>query len=412
MRLSPFDRPSTHSWLDEAPLYGRPGLRDPRGSCTFEVFPTRAGEDVSNWIPIPRNDDDYDPTAIGFDIPNANSGTDYVLIATEFDRPRLQWYSRSQFKNRFLHDPLDPPRPRRVDAEDWKEYAENRVRGRNDPTMRLTPDRCTLVNRSARLWNGEKVCDVHLLADQCPTISDLTADLDENTLKRLYYNTNLGRDILLAFGDADWFDVTPGFLKSSTVFRKRAWYDLTQKGRTLINEHEDFPDLHGDPNEGLVHRITVGLVCLRDQIRGWKSYPYADWKGYTIDAAANDQQGRPYAREVLTEHHNWQLYRKTYRKMQKLNQHGIKPIAVFDGRDTAYAVFNHWHRRGLGELPNGTFDSEYSVENGQEIIKDAYQSDQHDWAISDWTTTWKLKEKTLGPNGPELSRNEILSLDW
>ena len=159
-------------------------------------------------------------------------------------------------------------------------------------------------------------------------------------MKRLYYNTDLGRETLLAFSDADWFEGTTGFLKSTAVFRKQAWYDLTQKGRTLINGHEDFPDLHGDPNEGLVHRITVGLVCLRDQIRGWNSYPYQEWEGYTIDAAANDQQGRPYAREILTEHHNWRLYRKTYRKMQKLDQHGIKPIAVFDGRDTAYHSYS------------------------------------------------------------------------
>lgn len=412
MQLSPFDQPSKHSWLDEAPIYGRPGLRDPRGSCTFEVFPARAGEDVSNWTPIPRNDDDYDPTAIGFDIPNANSGTDYVLIATTFDRPRLQWYSRSQFKNRFLYNPLDPPRPRRVDAEDWKEYAEKRVRGRTESTVSLTPDRRTLLKRIAQLWNGEEVCDVHLLADQCPTISHLTTGLDENTLKRLYYNTDLGREILLAFGDADWFDTTTGFLKSTTVFRKRAWYDLNPKARSLINGRDEFPDLHGDPYEGLVHRITVGLVCLRDQIRGWKSYPYADWKNYTIDAAANDQQGRSYAREILTEHHNWKLYRKTYRKMQKLDQHGITPIAVFDDRDTAYAVFNYWHRKGLGELPNGTFDSEYSVKKGRELIEKAYQSNRHEWAIPDWTTTWKLKQETLGPDGPELSREQLLSLDW
>ena len=276
MRLSPFDRLSKDSWLREAPLYGRPGPRDPQGRCTFDVFPVSSDEDVSNWSRISRDKDECNWNVIGFDIPVANDGTDYVLMVTTSDGPRLQWYSRSKFKDWFLYDPLDPPRPQGVDPNRWE----------------------ALLKRIARLWNGEEVCDVHLLADQCPTISDLTTDLDENPLKRLYYNTDLGRETLLAFGDADWFEGTTGFLKSTAVFRKQAWYDLTQKGRTLINGHEDFPDLHGDPNEGLVHRITVGLVCLRDQIRGWNSYPYQEWEGYTIDAAANDQQGRPHARDT------------------------------------------------------------------------------------------------------------------
>jgi hypothetical protein len=412
MRLSPFDRLSKDSWLHEAPLYGRPGLPDPRGSYTFEVFPVRPGEDVRDWSRIPRDDDDYEPTAIGFDIPNANSGTDYVLRIPTSDRPRLQWYSRSQFKRRFFYDPLDPPRPRDVDAEEWADHAEDRVQDGTESTMRLTSDRRTLLKRIARLWNGDEVGDVHLLADQCPTISHLTTGLDENTLKRFYYNTDLGREILLAFDDADWFEGTTGFLKSTTVFRKRAWYDLTQKGRTLINGRDEFPDLRGDPNEGLVHRITVGLVCLYDRIRGWNTDSYRDWSEYTIDAVANDQKGQPYAWEILTEHNNWTLYRKTYTKMKKLDNAGFTPIAVFDNRDTAYDVFNHWHRKGFAELPNGTFDSEYSVKKGRELIKKAYQSDRHEWAIPDWTTTWKLKQRTLGPNGPELSRDQLLSVNW
>lgn len=87
-------------------------------------------------------------------------------------------------------------------------------------------------------------------------------------------------------------------------------------------------------------------------------------------------------------------------------------MTVFDNRDTAYDVFNHWHRQGLGELPNGTFDSNYCVEDGRELIDEAYRSDQYEWAIADWTTTWKLKQKTLGPDGPELSRDQILSVNW
>jgi len=412
MRLSPFDQPSKDSWLDEAPLYGRPGRPHSQDPWTFEVFPARPNEDVSNWVRIPREKDEYEPTAIGFNIPNANSGTEYVLMITTSDRPRLQWYSRNQFKSRFHHDPLDPPRPRNVNAEKWNKYAEDRVRGRTNSTVRLIPQRRTLLKRIAKLWNGHQVRDVHLLADQCPTISHLSSDLDENKLKRLYYNTDLGRETLLAFRNADWFDDPTGFLESTTVFRKQAWYDLSLKGQTLINGRDELPNLRGDPHERLVHRITVGLVHLHDRIRGWNSDSYHDWKEYTIDTVANDQDGQPYAREILTKHNNWDLYRKTYKKMKKLHEVGVTPIAVFDSRETAYKVFNHWHRHGLAELPNGTFNSDYSVKKGRELIKKAYESDRHVWAIPDWTTTWKLKQKTLGPNGPEISRDQILSLNW
>ena len=160
MRLSPFDWLSKDSWLREAPLYGRPGPRDPQGCCTFDVFPVSSDEDVSNWSRISRDKDECNWNVIGFDIPVANDGTDYVPIVTTSDGPRIQWYSRSQFKDRFLYDPLDPPRPQGVDPNRWE----------------------ALLKRIARLWNGEEVCDVHLLADQCPTISDLTTDLDENPL--------------------------------------------------------------------------------------------------------------------------------------------------------------------------------------------------------------------------------------
>lgn len=232
------------------------------------MFPVRSDEDVSNWSRISRDGDECEWDEIGFDIPEADDGTEYVLIAATFDRPRLQWYSRHQFKDRFRHDPLDSPRPQGVDPDRWEKQAENQLEGRTESTIRLTPDRVALLKRIAQLWNGEEVCDVHLLADQCPTISDLTADLDENEIKRLYYNTNFGWETLLAFGDADWFDVPPGFLKSTSVFRKQAWYDLDHKAQSLINGRDEFPDLRGDPYGGLVHWITIGLVCLYDQIRG------------------------------------------------------------------------------------------------------------------------------------------------
>lgn len=277
----------------------------------------------------------------------------------------------------------------------------------------MTKDRRTLLDRIARLWNGEIVCGVHLLADQCPPIKHITHDLDETELNRLWYNTRLGHDTLIAFSDADWFDAATGFLKPTTLFRKQAWFDINGTARTHINESADYPNLHGDPREGLAHRVTVGLVRLRDLVRGWNGASYYDWNGNTIDAFATDQDNQRYAREILTGHHGWELHRSTYRKLEELDRHGIKPIAVFDGRDTAYSVFNHWHNwDGLGDLPKGTFDSDFSISAGRDRIQDAYDSDEHDWAVADWTTTWRLKEDILGADAPELTRDQITSLNW
>ena len=413
MQLSPFEsRITEDSWPHKAQLYGRPGLPDPRGHCTFEVFPAWPDEDVSDYQWIPRDDEQYDEGAIGFDITDAESGTEYVLMTEAGERPTLKWYSQKQFRRRFGYNPLDPPCPSEVRSEKWEQFAEEQVRGKTESTVRLDTDRITLLKRIAGLWNGEVVCGVHLLADRCPTIRQIASDLDEESLNRLYYNTNLDRDVIVAFGDADWFETASGFLKPTSVFRKQAWYDLNEKGRLLINNRSEFSTLTGDPYEGLVHRITVGLVTLFDKLPGWDLRSYYNFDNYTLDVYGIDSDHQAHAYEIFTEHHNWKLYRKTYRKMESLNKRGIEPIAVFDSRETAYMVFNHWHREGLGELPNGAFESVYSVKNGRKQIIGAYQSDSYDWAVADWTTTWKLKERIFGPDGPEFDRDQIVSLDW
>ena len=412
MQQSPFEEPTADDWPYEAQLFGRVGPPHTHDQFSFEVFPVQSDEDISDYHWIPRDAEEYDQQSIGFDILEANAGTEYVLIITTTDRPRLRWYSRNQFQDRFLYDPLDPPRPRGVDPQKWQKLAEKRVRGDTEAIVHLNKDRKLLLKRIAQLWNGEVVCGVHLLADNCPNIKQLTADLNEETLKRLYYNTNLGRNVLLAFGGADWFESADGFLKSTNLFRKSVWYDFNHKGRLLINRRDEFPDLKGDPYEGLVHRVTVGLVRLHDELRGWDSASYHSLQNYVIDVLGRDPDRQLYAREILTAHHNWDLYRKTYQKMETLDRHGVKPIAIFDSRETAYAVFNHWHRAGLAKLPNGPFNSDYSISVGRKQIKEAYASDSYDWAVADWTTTWKLKQKTLGSDDPEIGRKQITSLDW
>lgn len=415
MRLSPFEPPVDDSWLPGVDLYGgRIEPPQPHDPFTFEVIPVPSGADPPfDWYQrIPREMDEYEEQPIEFNIPDANTSEDYVQMITAGEQPRLRWYSRSQFKTRFQYDPLNPPRPTGVDPDHWKTQAKTRLKSKPDPTVTLNDDRRTLLQRIARLWNGEVVCGVHLLADHCPRITELTTDLNEDTLNRLYYNTDLGKHVILAFNDADWFNRPNAFLKPNTLLRKQAWYDLGQKGRTLINGRNDLPNLHGDPHEGLVHRVTTGLVRLHDELRDWHSTSYRPWQDYVIDVLGTDQDGQVYAREVMTEHHNWKLYRKTYWKLKTLNEHDVKPVAVFDSRETAYTVFNHWLRAGIAELPNGTFDSDFNISDGQEETEDAYENDAYDWPVADWTTTWKLKEKTLESTDPALTRNQIVSLDW
>ena len=413
MRFSPFDKPLADSnWLDKAPLYGRVGLANPREQFSYEVFPVHSHEDTSDYQKIPRDIEKYADQELEFDILDANSGTEYVSIVSNTDRPRIRWYSRSEHKNKFLYDPLKPPRPRKVTPSDWEQFAEDRVKGRVDTVIRMNKDRTKLLQRIARLWNGDVVCGVHVLADACPSIKHVTTDLNERTLKELYYDTTLGRSALLAFGDAEWFGFTTRTLKSTSLFRKQVWYDLNDNARRLIYRDPSSPDLNGDPYEGLVHRVTVGLVRLHDELRGWNSTSYFSRNGYVIDIFGRDTEQRAYAREVITAHNNWQLYRDTYKKMKSLDDRGVRPIAIFDSRETAYDVFNHWHRAGLCELPNGPFNSDFSVANGRKQIQEAYRDEQRNWKVADWTTTWKLKQRTLGPDGPELDRQQLISLSW
>ncbi|QKY19661.1 hypothetical protein B4589_004425 [Halolamina sp. CBA1230] len=408
MRLSPFNRnPDSEDWFVDAPLYGGEGY-----DITYEIMPMRSDEDVSNYDRIPRNGDDLDKEELAFDFSSAMRGSDYVEVYSSFDRPSIKWYSRSEFKAEFRYDPLNPPKPQDVDETEWEQLHERRIAGSAEPTIHDTEDRVIFLDRIARLWNGESVCGVHLLWDQCPAVTDLTADLDHDDLNHLYYNTNLGWEIILTFADADWFDYSSGFLKSTTLLRKPVWYDLTQAGRTRINNDDDLPDLHGDLNEGLTHRVTVGLTVLDELIAGHEVQPYAELDAGVVDVVSKDAAGRRYAIEILTDHHGWGNYEQTYRKLRELFNKGFQPIVVFDTRATAYKVFNYWLRERLAELPNGTFDSDYSISKGREQIQAAYNDSNTAWIVSDWSTTWRKWEDTLGPNGPELTREQILSINW
>lgn len=85
---------------------------------------------------------------------------------------------------------------------------------------------------------------------------------------------------------------------------------------------------------------------------------------------------------------------------------------VFDSRKTAYRIFNHWHKKGLGQLPRGPFNSDFKIADGQKQIRQAYQAQEHDWAVSDWETTTTLWRNTLGRDGPGIDAGRVTSISW
>jgi hypothetical protein len=180
----------------------------------------------------------------------------------------------------------------------------------------------------------------------------------------------------------------------------------------LIHRHPALPDLTGDLNEGLTHRVTVGLAALREVSRDRKVGTYYDIEEYTVDVLSQDENGQLYAAEVMTGHNNQELHKDTYRKLWRLSKADIIPHAIFDSRETAYDVFNLWHRHGVAELPRGEFESDFSIPEGRNAIQDAYQDDRCQWIIPDWSTTTTLWRGTLGSDNPGINRNTVLSTDW
>jgi len=414
MTLSPLKHPSQqdNQWVEDAPLYGRSGYSGITDDCTYEVFPVHPDENVSEYERIPRDADEYQNQSTEFDIIQADKNKEYFRVIIVPDRPRIQWFSRENFKSRFCHDPLNPPRPRGIDKEEWKKYNRNRVKSPEfEYSIEAGTDAFELLRRIGKLWNGHVVQGKHLLWDKCPSVTELADGLDIADLHQLFHYPHLEYVVILAFEDADWFDLPDGYLKPTNIFRKRVWYDLEERGRVLLNKHHSLPSLNGDPHEGLVHRITVGLVALRSECRDWEHAAYYSTGDSVVDAVARDDAGQRYVYEVMTDHHNWELHRRTYRKMADFDRQNIKPVAIFDSRDTAYRFFNHMHKKSLGTLPNGTFNSDYSIPNGRAAIQTAYE-EQSDWRIADWTTTVKLYQNTLGQNGPELNRADVVSLNW
>jgi hypothetical protein len=238
-------------------------------------------------------------------------------------------------------------------------------------------------------------------------------------LADLFVDPNGTDGVAEAFPDHEWVENDSVFLKCQRILRKKVWYAPTLRARKLINSRDDLPDLNGDPKEGLRHRVTVGLARLYEDLTAaydetvdeHNSFPYFSLAEYVADLVSSPRNGEGRYIEVITDHNNWELHRKTYEKLSRFRSQG-KPIVIFDSRDTAYRVMNHWHRAGCGELPSGPFDSNPRISWGREKIQEAYFDADLDWDVFDWMTTELLWRKTLGRDGPEFDHRELIPYFW
>lgn len=342
------------------------------------------------------------------------------LIQNSFPAPHVAWVTEDYLEARYGYNPTRqevdeeeiPPwhRPERPSEDGTVEID---ITNDHTQSMELTVDRREALRRLANLWNGEVVRGNHLLLDKCPSWLDLFDDLNQDDLQRFVVDPKADAMLAEAFGEYDWYEKQQSvYLKPVWILRQKVWYAPTHRVHTLIDKQPDFPDLRGDPKEGLVHRFTVGLTALHEGYNKGRSETYFDYDGYNIDIVGQDENDRVYACEVMTGHHNWKLHRSTYEKLRDLSRQGFIPFVIFDSRETAYKIFNHWHKRGLGQLPRGQFNSDFKISDGRKRIQQAYENEEYDWVVSDWATTASLWRNTLGPDGPGIDPSLVKSFSW
>ena len=424
----PFNPTDTDSewndWRDETTRLNYSG-RDIR-----IIFPEEHGGTIHDPKFQPADFGDFDPSP---DDPDGNvwplkdwdpgypaDVDELFLIQNSFPAPHVAWVTEEYLEARYKYNPIRqevhveelPPwaRPERTPSDGTVE-----INATNDYTrsVELTTDRREALQRLARLWNGDEVRGQHLLLDKCPDWMDLFGDLDQGDLRRFLIDPQADLKLVEAFGEYDWYEQKQStYMKPVRILRKKIWYAPTQRCRTLFNRHPDFSKLCGDLNEGLVHRFTVGLTALQEVCRDRRVGTYYDLDGYKIDILSQDENDQLYAGEVMTGHHNWKLHRRTYEKLRDLSRRGVIPYVVFDSRATAYRIFNHWHKKGLGQLPRGPFNSNFKIADGQKQIRQAYYDEELDWVVSDWETTTTLWRNTLGPNGPGIDAGRVTSISW
>lgn len=378
----------------------------------FQVTPPQFGD-------LDPNSDEPDPDVwpLDIDVGAPADPEDLVRVTNSFPEPHVAWVTPEHLEAVYGYDPKEvevhaaevPPEKLPSDIS-----LDELITASNDVqvSMTLTDDRMEALRRVARLWNGDVVQGHHILLDKCPRWREIFGDLSNEHLKRLFKNPNFSPELIKSFRHLKWFEQDASiFFQPMRVLRRKVWWSPTLQAKTLINKHPELPTLRGDPREKLRHRVTVGLDSLYHRLMERDIHTYSRAQGYTVDVVAHSDT-QPWASEVITDHNNWKLYRKTYRKLADLDASGFNTRAVFDSRQTAYEVMNHWHRKGLAELPTGPFNSDPKISWAQEKMHEAYLDEDIDWQIFEWTTTNALYRNLFESGEYNLDREFITSDIW
>lgn len=400
-----------------------------------DVYVLWTGEEEGSILPPPADVVDFDPDPDGPDPdvwpieeydPGAPAPVDELIgIVHPNPRPSVGWYTEEWYEEKYGDNPYEKARENRDNGE-WKYCHQpypagsspRRLLPRNefDP-MRLTDDRIEAIRRICRLWNGERVKNKHLLSDKLPNWDDLFGDLDQDELDRLFVGNRAHPDLLSAFGDYEWYDVTDQFCEPRWLLRKKVWYAPTLRFKTLVTEHTEFPDLHGDPRELLTHRVTVGYAAAYWDGKGGEVYTYHRRGADSIDLVVEDVPEKPHGThhvvgEVITGHNNTAHNRDTFRKLYDHSQTtDTNAWVAFDSRATAYDVLSYWHNDCVSALPNGPITSDPRTDWARNQVREAYRT--HDnWPIADFVTLDWLHRNTRGPDGPDVYKSDFHSLTW
>jgi hypothetical protein len=374
-----------------------------------EVLPGmhRTGPALADFDPTPDEPDPEVWPLAGDKGASTFSGDpdDLIPIFNTYPEPNVRWLTAEQFEYEFGY-PADEPEAVVANAA-LADIAEQR-------RLRLTLTRLEFFERLARLWNGGAVGpdSVHLLADRVPSWDAVFGDLDQEQLADLRPTVRKhDDDIIDAFGRFGWFEPkqrSHGWVKSTYVARVRARYDIEERARTLINGRDDLPDLRGDPHEGLKHRFGVGCEAIRAHFREYRDVrTYASVGNYTVDLLEHDEGRGDVLGEVLTHHHNTELYRDTYRKLVDLQ---LPAVLIFDTRATARRVFNHWQDRGV-DVPGAPFNSDLNVEWTRKQFQKAADDPECDWLIEELLTLTQVWDRAYGED-PAPGLEHSLSVNW
>ncbi|WP_439028077.1 hypothetical protein [Haloarchaeobius sp. DT45] len=338
-------------------------------------------------------------------MPSNSSSDSRTPIIRKHPEPEVKWLSPREFKREFGYV------PGQLEETVRDEVLERILEGRR---LTITEDRLEAFRRVAALWNGGCVGpqNVHLLVDRIPSWDEVFAGLSMDELEAFRPEVKrLDEELIDAFGDQDWFEPElrqRGWMKTSYIGGLRARYDIEERARTLINERNDLPDLRGDPFEGLPHRVAVGLEAVRaTYLNGHEVETYPQFRGYTPDLLKRTPDGRILVTEVLIDHHNNQLYRDTYAKLVSLDK---AAVLVFDTRDTARRVLNHWES-WEADVPGAPFGSALRMDWVRQKFSEAADDPSQDWLVKDVLTIkqlWGYLSTVLEHRSPQ----EIMTHFW